>query len=118
MKTILVTGGLGYIGSHICIDLLENNYNIIIMDNMSNSSIEKLEIIKKYNKFNKQIHFYDINLVVYDALYKIIYSLMKELKISNSKAAEHAMNAAKNPNNRLANGGLGYLIWLTKKSRT
>ena len=79
MKTILVTGGLGYIGSHICIDLLENNYNIIIMDNMSNSSIEKLEVIKKYNKFNKQIHFYDINLVVYDALYKIIYSLTKEL---------------------------------------
>ena len=53
MKTILVTGGLGYIVSHICIDLLENNYNIIIVDNMSNSSIEKLEVIKKYNKFNK-----------------------------------------------------------------
>ena len=43
------------------------------------------------------------------------FSLMKELKISNSKAAEHAMNAAKNPNNRLANGGLGYLIWLYKE---
>jgi aminopeptidase N len=42
------------------------------------------------------------------------FSLLKELKISNAKAAEHAMNAAKNPNNRLANGGLGYLIWLYK----
>lgn len=43
------------------------------------------------------------------------FSLLKELKISNDKAAEHAMNAAKNPNNRLANGGLGYLIWLYKE---
>jgi hypothetical protein len=41
--------------------------------------------------------------------------LLKELKISNDKAAEHAMNAARNPNNRLANGGLGYLIWLYKE---
>ena len=79
MKTILVTGGLGYIGSHICIDLLENNYNIIIIDNLSNSNIEKLDVIHKYNKLNKQIHFYNINLVDYDALYKIMYSLMKEL---------------------------------------
>jgi aminopeptidase N len=43
------------------------------------------------------------------------FSLLKELKISNEKAASYAMNAAKNPNNRLANGGLGYLIWLYKE---
>ena len=59
METVLVTGGLGYIGSHICIELLENKYNLIIIDNLSNSSIEKLDIIKRYNKFNKEIYFYD-----------------------------------------------------------
>lgn len=80
MKTILVTGGLGYIGSHICVDLLENNYNLIIIDNLSNSSIEQLDVIKKYNKFNKKIHFYNIDLVDYDNLYKTIYFLINNLK--------------------------------------
>jgi len=32
MQTILLTGGLGYIGSHIALELLNNNYNIIIID--------------------------------------------------------------------------------------
>ena len=50
MLNILVTGGLGYIGSHICIELLNSfhNSNIIIIDNLLNSKIEKLDIIKKY----------------------------------------------------------------------
>ncbi|PFP74103.1 UDP-glucose 4-epimerase, partial [Bacillus cereus] len=38
--TILITGGAGYIGSHTCIELLNNNYKIIVVDNLSNSSIE------------------------------------------------------------------------------
>lgn len=36
-RTILLTGGLGYIGSHTIIKLLENNYNVIVVDNLSNS---------------------------------------------------------------------------------
>ncbi|MEG1642436.1 MAG: UDP-glucose 4-epimerase GalE [Synergistaceae bacterium] len=47
MKTILVTGGLGYIGSHTVIELLENNYNVVVIDNLSNSKIEVLEKIEK-----------------------------------------------------------------------
>ncbi|MCU5501701.1 NAD-dependent epimerase/dehydratase family protein, partial [Bacillus wiedmannii] len=35
---ILITGGAGYIGSHTCIELLNNNYKIIVVDNLSNSS--------------------------------------------------------------------------------
>ncbi|KAA1039313.1 UDP-glucose 4-epimerase GalE [Macrococcus equipercicus] len=38
MKTILVTGGTGYIGSHTVLELLDNNYNVVIVDNFSNSS--------------------------------------------------------------------------------
>ncbi len=37
MKNILVTGGTGYIGSHTCIELLNSGYNVIIVDNLSNS---------------------------------------------------------------------------------
>ncbi len=35
MKKVIITGGAGYIGSHICYELLDNNYKIIIIDNLS-----------------------------------------------------------------------------------
>ena len=38
MDTVLVTGGCGYIGSHTCINLLENNFKILIIDSLINSS--------------------------------------------------------------------------------
>ena len=47
---ILVTGGLGFIGSHICVTLLENNYNVIVIDNLSNSKIDVLDKIKFITK--------------------------------------------------------------------
>jgi UDP-glucose 4-epimerase len=37
-KRILVTGGAGYIGSHTCLELLNNGYDIVVMDNMVNSN--------------------------------------------------------------------------------
>ena len=40
---ILLTGGLGYIGSHIAIALLESKHEIYIIDNLSNSSIKTLK---------------------------------------------------------------------------
>ena len=55
MKTILVTGGAGYIGSHTVVDLLENNYNVVIIDNFSNSKPKVLENIKKIT--NKDFKF-------------------------------------------------------------
>ena len=42
---ILVAGGAGYIGSHICVELLNKNYSVIIADNLINSSIETIETI-------------------------------------------------------------------------
>lgn len=46
MKNILVTGGTGYIGSHTVVELINNNYEPIIVDNLSNSSIEVLDHIE------------------------------------------------------------------------
>jgi len=43
MKKILVTGGLGYIGSHTVVELQKEGYEVIIIDNLSNSSIEVLD---------------------------------------------------------------------------
>ena len=44
---ILVTGGLGYIGSHTVVELIDSGYEVIIIDNLSNSSIDVLEKLKK-----------------------------------------------------------------------
>ncbi|MGE7885201.1 UDP-glucose 4-epimerase GalE [Bacillus sp. NPDC094077] len=53
---ILITGGAGYIGSHTCIELLNNNYKIIVVDNLSNSSIESLNRVKEIT--GKKFDFY------------------------------------------------------------
>jgi len=47
LKTILLTGGAGYIGSHTCILLLQAGYNVVIVDNLCNSDISVLERIEK-----------------------------------------------------------------------
>lgn len=47
MKKILVTGGLGFIGSHACVELIQSNYEIIIADDLSNSRIQVLDGIEK-----------------------------------------------------------------------
>jgi UDP-glucose 4-epimerase len=58
---ILVTGGLGFIGSHIVVELLENNYDIIIIDNLANSKISVLDaIIKITNKGSIKFYCFDI----------------------------------------------------------
>jgi len=58
---ILVTGGLGYIGSHTISILIESKYKVVILDNLSNSSITTLNKLK--NIINKEINFIegDIN---------------------------------------------------------
>lgn len=50
--TILVTGGAGYIGSHTCVELIEHGYDIVILDNLSNSSevsIRRVEEITQHS---------------------------------------------------------------------
>lgn len=56
MKKILVTGGCGYIGSHTVVDLLENSYQVVIFDNLENSSKDVIEKIKDIT--SKKVEFY------------------------------------------------------------
>ena len=44
---VIVTGGLGYIGSHVTILLLEQQYDVVVVDNLSNSSLIVLDRIKE-----------------------------------------------------------------------
>lgn len=57
MKKILVTGGIGYIGSHTSVELLNAGYDIVIIDNLSNSKIEVVDKIKKIT--GKDFKFYN-----------------------------------------------------------
>ena len=53
---ILVTGGTGYIGSHTCVEFLEAGFNVIILDNFSNSNSEVVDRIEKIT--NKRVKLY------------------------------------------------------------
>jgi UDP-glucose 4-epimerase len=57
---ILVTGGTGYIGSHTCVDLLDHGFEVVIIDNESNSFSTVAEQIEKVT--NKSVKFYSIDL--------------------------------------------------------
>ena len=58
---ILVTGGTGYIGSHTCVELLNSGYEVVVIDNLSNSKKEVVDKIKTIT--NKDITFYEMNLI-------------------------------------------------------
>ena len=47
MKKIFITGCTGYIGSHTCVELLNAGYEIVVLDNLSNSKVEVVDKIKK-----------------------------------------------------------------------
>ena len=69
MSTILVTGGAGFIGSHTSVELLEAGYDIVILDNFSNSKPEALNRIKKIT--GKDFKFYKADLLDIDAVRKV-----------------------------------------------
>lgn len=58
---ILVTGGAGYIGSHTCVELLNAGYEVVVVDNLCNSSSESLRRVKELT--GKDFKFYQIDLL-------------------------------------------------------
>jgi len=66
---ILVTGGSGYIGSHACVELLEQGYEVVIVDNLSNSKLESVKRIEKIT--SKSLEFIQADLQDYKTLRKI-----------------------------------------------
>ena len=66
---ILVTGGAGFIGSHTCVVLQQAGYDIIVVDNFSNSKPEALHRIRKIT--GKDLRFYEADILDAGAMKKI-----------------------------------------------
>lgn len=66
---VLVTGGLGFIGSHTCVTLIENGFEVVIVDNLYNSKIEVLDRIKEITK--KDVTFYKLDVQNLEELRKV-----------------------------------------------
>ena len=69
MATILVTGGAGYIGSHTCVELLQADYDVVVVDNLCNSSRESLKRVEEIT--GKQVTFYEVDLLDKPALTRV-----------------------------------------------
>lgn len=70
--SILVTGGAGYIGSHTCVELLNDGYKVVVVDDLSNSKLEAINRVKKITSADdSQLVFYENNLLDKDAVHNI-----------------------------------------------
>lgn len=67
--SILITGGAGYIGSHTCVELLNAGYDIVVVDNFSNS---KPEVLKRVQEITgKGFKFYEVDILDRDGIEKV-----------------------------------------------
>lgn len=69
MKNILITGGAGYIGSHVAVELLDKNYKVIVYDNLTNSS--KISVKRVEEITGKKVTFYEADILDEDELSKV-----------------------------------------------
>lgn len=112
---ILVTGGLGYIGSHAVVELIEANFQPIIIDNLSNTDVKNLAGINSICGLNYDFH--QIDCTDYDAM-KTIFESHEDIKgvihFAGYKSVEESIsNAEKYYSNNL--NSMGNLIRLCEE---
>lgn len=88
---ILVTGGAGYIGSHTCVELLENGFDVIVVDNLANSSFESLKRVREIT--GKKVEFYQSDIRDKTKLSEIFSLHTKELEKSGNCSKSCSIDA-------------------------
>lgn len=86
MTTLLVTGGAGYIGSHMCVELLQSGYEVVVVDNLCNSSPRSLEAVSRITQ--KPLTFVEADLRDESALARVFaqHSIQAVLHFAGLKA--------------------------------
>lgn len=97
---VLVTGGAGYIGSHTCVELLNQGFEVVVVDNLSNSSVEALKRVEAIT--GKTVTFYETNVLDKPSLNAIFekesvdavihFAALKAVGESVSKPLEYYQN--------------------------
>ena len=89
---ILVTGGAGYIGSHACIELLNEGYNVVVIDNLSNSKLESINRVKLIT--SKPLDFVQADLQDYDSVRKLFsqYKIDAVMHFAGLKAVAESVD--------------------------
>ncbi len=68
--SILVTGGAGYIGSHTVIELVNAGYDVVVVDNLCNSSKESMNRVEEIT--GKAVKFYEVTFLIRKALQRFL----------------------------------------------
>ena len=106
MKTVIVTGGLGYIGSHTVVELLNEGYEVVVLDNLSNSSEKVIDGIRAITK--KSVHFFNVDLRDYDKLESAIgYYQQSIVGVIHFAACKSVGESMKNPSKYYDNNVAG-----------
>jgi UDP-glucose 4-epimerase len=106
---ILVTGGAGYIGSHTCVELLQNGYEVVVVDNLCNSKEESLRRVQEIA--GKSLTFFKVDLLDRERLDKAFgqHSIQAVVHFAGLKSMGESVN---NPLKYFHNNVSGTLILL------
>lgn len=104
-KTILLTGGCGFIGSHICLEILTKKYHMVIIDNFSNSSPNVLEKIKKIvgDELYTLITFYNFDLSIEKDKLEQVFKTHKINAVIHLAGYKSVSDSIENPNKYYGN---------------
>ena len=94
MKTILVTGGCGYIGSHTCLALLQSNYNLIVIDSNINSSKIALNKVIEIGRLNNQEYVNRLTFIQGDIRNKVLLNDIFSEAINKNNRIEAVIHLA------------------------
>lgn len=104
---ILVTGGAGYIGSHTCVELLQSGHDVVVVDNLSNSSRKSIKRIEEIT--DKKIKFYEID-ILDDRALNLVFNCNKIDAVIHFAGFKEVQESTKSPLKYYGNNITGTVV--------